>query len=165
MELTEYELIYFTIYLSVDYATFETRGDRIYRTGWVPVSGESSLVFKVKACKEAFLALCQVQGHVYTLSYEFALGVNAGIDNELRYGVDGEAKDNNQAQVLSCDEMREFWVSWSNGDITLGQGGNVGQDQLLSWNDVNPYDINAVSLTTRKYITAEWEFVSKTGTV
>ena len=66
--------------------------------------------------------------------------------------------------ILSGDELREFWVRWSAGLVEVGEGGIPGQSRLIILDDsAAPLDINA--LTVGAGFEAEWFFPGVIGNV
>ena len=57
--------------------------------------------------------------------------------------------------ILSCYELRRFWISWINGVIAVGIGGNINENRLLEWEDPSFHDILSVGLTSH-LVPAEW---------
>lgn len=60
------------------------------------------------------------------------------------------------SQLLSCDEMRDFWVSWESGTLELGKGSRYTWN-LLSTRGVVEHDINAVSFCTGNGTSGDWQ--------
>ena len=138
-------------------------GEHEYHLGSVPVSGKDSLLFRLKACSEAYLTLTEIEHNPHLNSYEVALGINGGSGNELRHKAGGSVQAEHSETLLHCDETRHFWVSWISGSIEFGKGDSVGSEMLLQWNHDTPYDINAVALATKDSVKGIWEFTSTTG--
>ena len=65
--------------------------------------------------------------------------------------------------LLDCDEMRQFWVQWGDGVITMGDGFQVGFSPLMSWEDENPHDVNYVTLSTGWSASGEWRINENEG--
>ena len=61
--------------------------------------------------------------------------------------------------ILSCTEMKYFWISWFGGLLEVGQGSEIGKGSLLSWQDPGtPKNIHSLSLATGFGATGKWEF-------
>ena len=127
------------------------------------MSGETDLIFQLKSCSDAYLALCQIPGNAYTLSYEIALGINGASSNELRLGVDGEMKSSSSENLLDCNSQKDFWIRWDGGNIRFGKGDVVGEQEVLQWQHDDPYDINYVSLTSKNDQDGLWDIISQIG--
>jgi hypothetical protein len=67
------------------HVTFLTPANYTFSYVWVTLVGDSSFVFRVKACSEAYIALTKVPYNIITLSYEVALGVRGNTECELRH--------------------------------------------------------------------------------
>jgi len=50
--------------------------------------------------------------------------------------------------ILSCNEERHFWLSWYGGHICLGHGRKKGENMIVSYQDLNPSPIFAVSFSS-----------------
>ena len=57
--------------------------------------------------------------------------------------------------ILACYELRRFWISWIDGVIAVGTGGDIYNNRLLEWEDPNFHDILSVGLTSYR-VPAEW---------
>ena len=61
--------------------------------------------------------------------------------------------------IINCDEMRPFWVSWDGGIIKVGHGDLIDRNTFLEWPDPEPRDVTYVDTT------GEWEVTMLRGTV
>ena len=66
--------------------------------------------------------------------------------------------------IVDCDEVRQFWVRWDNGAITMGDGFEVGYSAVMSWEDPDPHEVNYVTLSTGWGAVGEWRIVEDEGT-
>ena len=49
---------------------------------------------------------------------------------------------------LNCDEPRDFWISWNEGVIRVGQGTELGWNKFLSYASDTPLQINYFIVST-----------------
>ena len=66
----------------------------------------------------------------------------------------------NTPGILSCEEMRPFWVSWGGGLIKAGRGHLVDEDEIMSWQDSEPMTPATMSFTTGWGANGDWEFTN-----
>ncbi len=55
--------------------------------------------------------------------------------------------DPDTPDILSCDELRTFWVSWESGRIAVGTGALVGLLEFMAWQDPEPDAVAYLSLS------------------
>ena len=69
-------------------------------------------------------------------------GVNGDATvNIIRDTRDQSEKARHEETILSCDEFREFWITWTNASIDVGTGGRQGlyhKTNLFALVGVNP---------------------------
>lgn len=66
-------------------------------------------------------------------------------------------------QVLSCDEMRHFWVTWHQGNLTVGRGNTLGSDVIMAYTDLElPYIVSAAAFSTPE-TAGEWRILREQG--
>ena len=59
----------------------------------------------------------------------------------------------NNEDIFDCDEMRDFWVSWSHGQFRHGKGLSVGSNLLIAVDkDMIIDSIDAHSMEPAKWI-------------
>lgn len=65
--------------------------------------------------------------------------------------------------VLSCDEMRHFWVTWHQGNLTVGRGNTLGNDVIMAHIDLElPYIVSAAAFSTPD-MAGEWRILREQG--
>ena len=65
--------------------------------------------------------------------------------------------------IMSCTELREFWIDWDEGNLRVGKGDVAHEAEIMDWEIWDYYDvITAVSVTT-KYDEGEWLFTKAEG--
>ena len=52
------------------------------------------------------------------------------------------------SQLLSCTEERLFWISWHNGQVAVGRGRKMGRNIVMAYEEMNPFRLTALSVTT-----------------
>ena len=66
--------------------------------------------------------------------------------------------------VLSCDVMRDFWLSWSDDMVAIGEGRVVNEDILVRHTDLNgERAIHALTFRTDYQVNGTWEFPEYEG--
>lgn len=63
-------------------------------------------------------------------------------------------------QILSCDELRNFWLSWRDGYVEVGHGRHAGSELIARWRDETPLSVHEISVTTTQNSEGYWEFDS-----
>lgn len=79
-------------------------------------------------------------------------------------------QDENIAQeetisILSCQQARDFWVSWAGGHIAVGTGLDVGHSSILSWTDPEFEPFDSVTLSTGSNVEGHWWIGQEQGIV
>ena len=136
-----------------------------YNFSYVSILGRDDYVFQVVACESVYLELSEVPGNPHTLNYEIALGIDNNAKTEIRAEVGGPAMASHQGQVLDCEGVRAFWVSWDQGYVEVGTGTSVRDTRsvLVSWQDPSPHKVNAMGASVKEGVQASWEFTDRPG--
>ncbi len=131
------------------------------QVGWLTMRERNSLVFGVKACHDAFLILSEHLGNTVGGTFEIVLGTQ--MDNTSAIFRDGNFVPLVTVPtpgILSCDDMRFFWVSYNTGLISVGYGFTPGTATFMSYDDSEnnngPLDISALSF--RGTVESTWAF-------
>ncbi|CAG2202126.1 unnamed protein product [Mytilus edulis] len=89
--------------------------------------------FKVQSCNDVHFALISGQTE-YDPLYEIVIGGWGNSKSVIRTSKQGSPVAQTYGSYLNCNELVEFWISWSNITITLGTGvktfNNTG---FLTW--------------------------------
>lgn len=64
---------------------------------------------------------------------------------------------------LDEDKFMYFWVSWTDGELVVGNGTIVGVSALVSYQDLDPYHVTAVAFTTGNLNQGIFEFLKNIG--
>jgi len=120
-------------------------------------------VFRVRSASDAKVALLSIPGNFKAPSYELVIGAAQNTMTVLRCrSVTGDVVfDIDTPDILNVDELRSFWIGWTNGTITFGKGEAVGINRLLRFQDPNPTYrkyIHSLAVASEGESTAEWEF-------
>ena len=60
--------------------------------------------------------------------------------------------------ILSDGELRPFWLRWRDRHIRFGEGEEVGQNEVTSYNNLDLAAITGVSVSSGGASTGEWLF-------
>ena len=75
-----------------------------------------------------------------------------------------ETKDT--PNILSENEMRDFWISWKDKKISVGTGLLVGENIVMERSeDADWYEINAVSFSSMMGVDAVFELPDDPGKI
>ncbi len=111
------------------------------------------------ACQEAHIALSTLPTHTAVFTYEVVLGTDSNNFIEIRDGVQGTVlASHNMEDIISCTEFNAFWLSWGNQRISIGQGTEVGEDMLVSVDDITLESVTSLSVATFAGTVGTWRF-------
>lgn len=118
------------------------------------VVGANEFVFGVAACRDAYIAMSQVPGIYTHFTYELVIGAQDNTETMLYSAVGGNLlKSAMTPQILSCDTVRLFWLSWRNGQISFGKGIVPEVGALFTVNDAQWHAVNSLSFMTPPGVT------------
>ena len=132
---------------------------------WFLALSTQQVVFGLKACKEALIVMSE---HKVTDSFSFHLKIGINNNTETQFS-DALNKAINVTVptpgILSCDEMRLFWVRWGADQLAFGSGTVVDKDTLLSHDYDEPLTqlISALGINMIDQNRGEWQFYNKEG--
>jgi len=121
--------------------------------GIIP-SLNGSIRFKVKACHHVFVLLSSALDLISPDFYEIVIG---GWYNQYsaihRKASTGQAVKEITANILNCNEFKEFNVSWSS-DSTI----KVQHDSriFIDWNDKSPIPVHGLGIMTAFGANGTW---------
>ncbi len=96
---------------------------------------------EVKACNDAFIALCFTQSLYTENVYEINIGgwknTKSIIRNKPNYYA--TILTEYQGAVLDCNVAKKFWLSWESGLIRVGFGHVVGESLMMEYDHPNPH--------------------------
>ncbi|KAK3087897.1 hypothetical protein FSP39_012248 [Pinctada imbricata] len=106
------------------------------------ISGLDWINFEVKSCADAFVTLLQ-GGNVM---FGVMLGRGGNSWNSLINYVTEQEKHKSNTPVFDCNIYKQFWFSWSDGQLKVGQGLYRGNNLLLEQTYDSPVNIDDVQL-------------------
>ena len=125
------------------------------------------MVFSVKACNDAHLAMAESEAKPNELAYTIQIGNYKNTKSVIRTSKKPGSENKALAltpNILNCDEFRTFWVSWRNGRIQVGRGSVPKQRQFMEWEDPRPLPVNFFSVSSGYGSTGEWRIGLTPGT-
>ncbi|CAC5389073.1 unnamed protein product [Mytilus coruscus] len=125
----------------------------------------TSLMYEVKACKDAFVLLSNsdVKNSSKPL-YEIQFGNNFNRKSRILYRINDSLDAGsrymqfiNSRNILNCNVYLPFWISWAGGKITYGTGLVVAENTLDSWINTNQFAVNGIEVYTSFSETGDWK--------
>ena len=130
--------------------------------GYLRVPGTSYLTFSVRACQDAHIALGRFAGETGAL--EVVLGVDGNQRSVILSTKQGrEVASMDTPNILSCDQFRDFWVGWSEGDIRFGRALIFGRQFILGWKSEVPRFIRTIEVASGTDEAVEWKMFMQPG--
>ena len=87
----------------------------------------------------------------------FNLGGWTNTKSVLRLSPSGEeVATADTDDILSCNEMRQFWVAWTDKIVRVGEGSEIGELEILYYDDSNFHPIFSVGFSTGYTSTGQW---------
>jgi hypothetical protein len=130
----------------------------------VLMTEQKLFVFSMNACKDVHIFLTHLPGIVDNFAYQILLGTTDNTRSLIRKMPEGKEQEFNTANILPCNDLgKSMWITWSDGVIVVGNGADIGVDQLFSWNDDQPYSINSFALASRDTKPVFWDFLRESG--
>lgn len=137
---------------------YQTDGNT-YDSFITSVAAAEHVVFGVKACQEARLALTEIPGITTRTAYEVTIGAQDNTKCSIASSVRGDIKQEVACSgALSCDNIKYFWISWHDGRVEVGMDSTVGSRRMMTWTPPGMHTINAVSVMTPEETRGTWEF-------
>lgn len=94
-----------------------------FESMWKSVVDRQFFTFSVTACAEAHVILTERQGRTDDHIYEFVIGGWENSRSVIRTNIRGGGRtvmaSKLTTDVLKCDQMVTFWISWLNGEIEV----------------------------------------------
>lgn len=152
-------MVYVMCKFAGNYFTAYTNDENIYYndTWYALEASVTKISVRVRACHSARLSLAQTLHDQSSNAYEVVIG---GYDNTLsliRKQVGGDIEASSETPgILSCDRMREFYISWEDGIVSLSSDKDLAHS-LVAWHDDNPHSVHFLSVSTGWGATGEWE--------
>ena len=86
----------------------------------------------------------------------FTLGGLGNTKTVIRKEIFGTTLAEDQTPRTACDLFKFFWIDWTDGNITLGEGDLVGIGAFLNYSDPTPTHVNHFMISTGWGDTGEW---------
>ena len=119
-----------------------------YDTVWMTQSFSDSVVFNVWADSDVRVGLTE-QVEDTQKGYEVGFGVDSNKLSFIKYMDRNTSALVIETQDILKSDRTTLWVSFKDGLIEMGTGGDVGARTLLSWRDNdNPIKVKAISFAT-----------------
>ena len=135
-----------------------------YAYAWITVLSQN-ITFTVRACRDAHIALSKTRENVRADTYEIVIGGWGNSKAVIRRAVQGKpVSEVTIPDLLHCSEFRQFWISWYNGEIVVGQG-SLGSNEILRYSNSSPNEISAVAITTGFGIEGDWKLKQNPGNI
>ncbi|XP_052059521.1 uncharacterized protein 5-like [Mytilus californianus] len=129
------------------------------------LGGMTSLMYEVKACKDAFVLLSnsdvknsskplyEIQfGNSFNKKSRILYRINDSLDVGSRY-----MQYINSLNILNCNMYLPFWISWAGGKISYGTGLVVDENMLDSWISTNQFAVKGIEVYTSFSETGDWK--------
>ena len=146
------------------FVAISTTQQRSFRTTWITVTDRDYIVFAVKTCQEAIIALSDIPGITTYHSYIINIGHDNNTASSIRDADTGAVLDTvSTPGILDCKEGHTFWVGWGEGFLAAGSGGRVGSGRFLQYYNVDVYPVNSLAFSTGTMSDGEWEFHAVKG--
>ena len=119
-------------------------------------------LFDVRACSEAHVHLSTTVATRAAPTYDLIIGAQNNMQTTLvdENGVVQVQVDT--PEILHCYENRDFWITWNDGIIRLGEGMEYGS-VVLEYIMPSAYYFIHVSLLTDNDFEGEWNFRMDSG--
>jgi len=126
----------------------KTPGDNQHTKMWL-TTVTPYIEFEFQSCSDLKVALSTNPKDITSNTYEIIIGGWKNTKSVIRRGImQSTVAEADSPDIVSCDELRPFWIGWENGNMTVGQGKVTGQDVLMFYEDPSPYFVTAVSLAS-----------------
>ena len=139
-----------------------TRPTYSHRQMWYTLIGHRSFSFKVRAPSDVKVALATVPNLPSVLAYEITIGADSNTMTTIAKKGGGSHFEQTP-DILEPDSGSEFWISWGDGAVRVGKGATVNENQVIQMDDPEPYEVNAVSISTTYLVEGDWEIYFSGG--
>ena len=88
---------------------------------------------------------------------EVVIGLQNNV-SQIRDSQDGVLMQSAQTpDILSCDELRSFWISFASNHYFVGTGDRIGENVFMDWPDSRQFDIAQFQFSTSSASEGLWE--------
>lgn len=118
--------------------------------------------FEVRSCHGALLSFATFVNDAEESVVEVGLGVE---NNEKSFiQIAGSSSfETSTPNLLHCDDMRAFWISWDDEYIKVGRGSLVDEQIFMNLRDPNRDSFNAIIIHSIKSSSAVWQVFENSG--
>ena len=91
--------------------------------------------------------------------YDVTIGGWANRRSVIRTTLENNAHIvDNEDNLVSCTELRDFWVSWRDNHIMCGKGRVIGEEIILAYDDSKSpaYEVNFIGISTGFGASGTW---------
>lgn len=125
---------------------------------------QQNLIFSVRACQEAIVALSRVPGQVDTDTWVITFGTAGNTKTTIvEQGTSMPPAEFPSENIIHCVRMTTLWVQWVGATLTFGTGNTTGQNQIGGVSAQDDIHITAMSLATGNDEPGFWNILSTAG--
>ncbi|KAK2164300.1 hypothetical protein LSH36_66g05034 [Paralvinella palmiformis] len=124
----------------------------------IDVKKVSHIAFSIRARNDAHVALSKFENNPGFETYEIVIG---GWNNEksvIRKCSQCRPMTSLDGPLLNDSEFKQFWVSWDEAKLRVGEGGAPHLNELMSWLDPDPHLVNYLAVSTGWGSNGTWVF-------
>jgi Farnesoic acid 0-methyl transferase len=156
----------FDMFSSISFAahqlTITTPAVQTWNTAWFTVQ-KTQIAFEVRACSAVRVLLLD-QNRIDLAQYmrEVILGASGNTKNVILGRNNATLVENNTANVVQCNDFRQFLISWDSGTLLVSRP-QLSGDVLLKYLDAEMRPIHSIAISTGDGSTGEWRFGRDAG--
>ena len=143
-----------------------TQAKYSYESLVATVLATNYIVFSVKACSNASIALSQLPDVTDYNTYEIVLGMDSNTKSSISRGKHGPVIASAATpNMLDCNSFKTFWVRWTNDKrIEVGKGIHAGSSRFLTTGIESSFTgVASVAFTSPDGVTSKWELTEIKG--
>ncbi|CAG2198492.1 unnamed protein product [Mytilus edulis] len=120
---------------------------------------ETSIQFEVQGCDNALIAL-HAKSSLSGPHYYIIIGGWGNTRSQISKAVTHEQLVylSYKTDLLDCYTYKNFWISWEKGRIRVGSGNTLNDNVFLLYDDMCPFAIQEVMISTAWWRTVDWIF-------
>ena len=96
-------------------------------------------------------------------AYEIILGENLDTFSEISVVGTNEMVRVATPLVVSCEEIKPFWITWFQNRIMVGRGSTPFVDTFMELSPNTTFEVRGISLTSSGDTLGQWIFPKTTG--
>ena len=141
----------YTIYTQTTYG---------YKYGWVKPT-EDHFVFRVAACSDVHVNLSPTYGS--SEGYEIVIGGWHNTKSAIRdLAADVLVSEIATTDILSCNQLRWFWIKYVSNHIEVGTGREAGTSMIMEW-VADHLAVDGIGMSTGYGYIGEYEYQDQYG--